>query len=91
MIVIYNERRLTVRKPSLAEAVLTAIETLTEDLRWLYESDAMQATETFQGAIRRMANLEELARRRVDDATYQAHRRSMETCHISLPKQATGA
>ncbi len=75
------------RTPSLAEAVLTAVENLTGDLRFLYESESMQASETFQHAIKMLCELEIVAQRRVDDATYQQHLRAMHACHIQLPEQ----
>lgn len=77
-------------KPSLAEAVLTAVEELTPILRELYNSDCGEAGAAFQEGIRELIRLEEFAARRVELNTYEEHRRRMETCHVTLPKQATG-
>jgi hypothetical protein len=89
MTIVYTERSTTMRKPSLAEAVLTAVEELTYDLRHLYEAEPMTDVETFARGIQALANLEAVAQRRVDDATYQSHRRAMEICHIEIPAQVT--
>jgi len=75
-------------KPSLSQGVLIAIEDLADQVRWLYESDANQATDTFQSSIRVLARLEELVKTHANPADWDEHVRHMQACHIKLPEQA---
>lgn len=72
-------------RPSIAQAALVAVEELTGAIRWIYESPACEATETFQQAITILARLERTAMNQADRSQQEEHRRAMETCHVPVP------
>lgn len=73
---------------SMGTVVLEAVEELSELIRAIYQVGPHEAPSSLQKAMKVLGNLEQLAERRVDRSTYEAHRRRMEVCHIVLPEQA---
>jgi hypothetical protein len=78
------------RQPSLAEKALETCRTIAGLAHELHSDDKALCRTAFQQMYASLGALEEIARRRVDVSTYENHRRAMEACHVTIPRQVIG-